>query len=445
MAAKKTRKVPAARGSRLAKMAGLAGGLAGGMLAEGARRLAAGERPKAQDMLLTPSNARRVADQLANMRGAAMKLGQLLSMDTGDLLPPEWTEVLARLRSDADAMPASQLESQLEAAYGDEWPEILYDFNYRPVAAASIGQVHRAIGPGGVPMALKVQYPGIAQSIDSDVDNLAQLLKVSGVLPKDIDLGPIFEELKAQLHDEANYLVEAEYQRRWYERLKNDERFLVPAVFDELCREFVLPMEFVEAQAIESVAKASQAERDRVMAALVELMFTELFDWREVQTDPNYANYLYQPDLYQPEKGRIVLLDFGATRRFKASFVNHYKSLAKAAIKGDQKRLLNAAIKLGYLTEDVDEEMTEMLLDIFNTGAEPMLIDADYDFGASDMAARMQAKGMELQDAIAEKGGAWHNPPVDALYFHRKVGGLFMLAARLGAKINVHRLITAHL
>lgn len=139
---KNQKAVPTGRVSRFAKVAKMAGGVAGGMLAEGTRQLRAGKRPRARDMLLTPGNAKRVTDQLADMRGAAMKMGQILSMDTGDLLPKELTDILGRLRSDAKAMPIEQLEASMTQAYGADWEELFYNFEYAPLAAASIGHIH---------------------------------------------------------------------------------------------------------------------------------------------------------------------------------------------------------------------------------------------------------------------------------------------------------------
>ncbi len=440
MAAKKHRKVPTGRVNRLGRVAGLAGSLAGGMLAEGVRKVRAGEGFKAGDLLLTPANARRVADELANMRGAAMKLGQILSMDTGELLPPEWTEVLARLRSDADAMPPLQLEAQLESALGDEWPELLYDFQYAPIASASIGQVHRAIGPDGKPVALKIQYPGIATSINSDVDNIASVLRLSGVLPDGIDIQPLLDEVKVQLRDEADYRIEAGFLQDYSRRLAGDERFAVPVLYEELSGETVLCMEFMAGDPVESAVQQGAREASRVMEALIDLMFIELFDWNMVQTDPNFANYLYRPD-----NGNIVLLDFGATRRFKRSFVNQYKRLAKAALDGDRSAMVKAAEKLGYLGKNVASEVREGLLDIFEIGAEPMLLDEPYDFASSDLPGRIQEAGLALQVLIQRDNRGWHNPPVDAMYFHRKIGGMFMLADRMGASVNVHRIVKAYI
>ena len=424
--------IPTSRVSRFGRMARMAGGVAGGMLAEGTRQLRAGKRPKARDMLMTPANARRVADQLATMRGAAMKVGQILSMDTGDFLPRELADILARLRSDARYMPPAQLEKVMTEAYGEDWESLFYGFEPTPLAAASIGQVHRATSPDGRHIVLKVQYPGVAASIDSDVDNIASLLRMSGLLPSDLDIKPLLEDAKRQLKDEADYHKEAEFLRAFGEVLGDDERFILPEVVPELTRQTVLPMTYVSGSPIDSVIDLPQAERDRVMSALVELMLMELFELRMVQTDPNFANYQYRR-----KTGEIVLLDFGATRHFKAGFVNNYKRLAKAAIAGDRDRVAAAAEKLGYAVGDADSEYRALVLELFLLALEPLCFDGDYDFAASDMARNMSALGEE----ISNFRDFWQAPPTDAVYFHRKLGGMFMLASRLKARVNVHHLI----
>ena len=411
----------------------MAGGVAGGMLAEGTRQLRAGKRPKARDMLLTPANARRVADQLATMRGAAMKVGQILSMDSGDFLPRELADILARLRSDARYMPPGQLDQVMTDAYGDDWENQLYGFQHKPLAAASIGQVHRALSPDGREIVLKVQYPGVAGSIDADIDNIASLLKISGLLPAELNIQPLLDDAKAQLQDEADYNKEAEFLDAFAGLLAEDDRFVVPEVLPELTRKTVLAMTYVSGHPIESIADLPQEERDQVMTALVELMFRELFELRMVQTDPNFANYQYNPTT-----GKIILLDFGATRRFKASFVNGYRSLVKAAIAGNSKRLVAAAERIGYAMGDEDSEYRELVLELFLMALEPLQLDEPYDFAASDMSGRMSARAEE----VTAFSDFWQAPPTEAVYFHRKLGGMFLLASRLKARVNVNRLIT---
>ena len=188
--------VPSSRLGRLVRLGGMATGVAGNMLMAGAQQLAQGKRPKLSDLLLTPANALKITQQLSQMRGAAMKVGQLISMDAGDLLPPEMAAILARLRSDAHAMPQRQVQAVLTANWGARWQQRFASFSFTPVAAASIGQVHRATTLDGRDLAIKIQYPGVRKSISSDVDNVASLLRLSGLLPKSLDIAPLLMEAK---------------------------------------------------------------------------------------------------------------------------------------------------------------------------------------------------------------------------------------------------------
>ena len=425
--------VPTGRFSRFAKVAKMAGGVAGGMLAEGGRQIRAGKRPKARDMLLTPGNAKRVADQLAEMRGAAMKMGQMLSMDTGEMLPRELADILARLRADANSMPIEQLQRSMVDAFGDDWETLFYGFDYQPIAAASIGQVHRTTSPDGREIVLKIQYPGVAQSIESDVDNIASLLRLSGLLPKELDIQPLLDDAKVQLQEEADYLKEAQFLQAFGKVLGGDDRFVLPEVLPELTHRNVLAMTYVPGGPIEAVADQPHAERNRVMAALLELMLTELFEFKMVQTDPNFANYRYRP-----KTGEIVLLDFGATRHFKAAFVNNYKKLLRAAVLGDEEKIAAAAKRLGYSVGEENSAYRALVLELFMLVLEPLCTDEVYDFSRSDIPARMS----EMAESVKEYTEFWQTPPTDAVYFHRKLGGMFMLAGRLKARVNVYQLIS---
>ena len=308
------RAVPSGRLARLGTFGRLAGGVAGGTVAEGARRLAAGERPKLGDLILTPANAARVADRLSHLRGAAMKLGQMISMDAGDLLPPELSAVLARLRNQAYRMPPAQLNQVLAREWGADWRRRFRRFEAAPVAAASIGQVHRATLPDGRQLAVKVQYPGVRESIDADVDNVATLLRVSNLLPASLDLSRLLEEAKRQLAEEADYRREGEQMTRYAQLLAGDERYVVPVLEPALTTDRVLAMSFVEGRPIETLGEEPQAARDTAVTTLVELVLRELFTFGVMQTDPNFANYRWQP-----ETGRLVLLDFGAARPVAAA------------------------------------------------------------------------------------------------------------------------------
>ncbi|MBK6289389.1 MAG: AarF/ABC1/UbiB kinase family protein [Gammaproteobacteria bacterium] len=424
--------VPGGRLSRLGRMARLATGIAGGMLAEGGRQIARGNLPRASELLLTPANARRVAEQLASLRGAAMKLGQLLSMDAGDLLPAELSQILSRLRADAQAMPRSQLEGVLHKAWGKNWEKLFADFSWRPLAAASIGQVHRATTLDGRQLALKVQYPGVARSIDSDVNNVAALLRISRLLPESLDMRPLLDEAKRQLRAEADYLKEAAHLAKFAELLADDADFAVPVVHMDLSRREVLAMSYLPGKPLESMDVATQAVRDRIAELLFRLLFREMFDFRLVQTDPNFANYHYQE-----ATGKIVLFDFGATRRYPRRIIDGYRKLFRGVLDGDRALILAGAGAIGYFPETIKARHREELLDLFVLATEPLGFRGSYDFAASDLPLRLREAGTVLS---FEKG-YWHNPPADAVFLHRKLGGIYLLAARLRAKVDLRRII----
>lgn len=430
-AAAPTLAVPSGRGSRLARLGWMATGIAGGMVAEGARQWARGNRPKVSDLLLTPANARRVADQLAQLRGAAMKVGQLVSMETGDLLPPALADILARLRSDARAMPKAQVAGMLESQWGKGWQQQFKHFSFEPLAAASIGQVHRAQTRDGRDLAVKIQYPGVRESIDSDVDNVAGLLRMSGLLPKEMDIKPLLRDAKRQLHDEADYVKEGNYLARYGELLADAPEYLLPARHADLTSHSVLAMDYVGGVAVESLVDAPQAERDRVMALLFALLLRELLEFRLVQTDPNFANYRYDTTTRQ-----LILLDFGATRPYKASMSRDFKRLIQGAMAGDRNTMAAACLAIGYFDATNQDKHQQAVLDIGQQALEPFSHPGPYDFGTSDLLQRVRATGL----ALGMDREFWKIPPADAMLLQRKFGGLYLLAIRLQARVDVHAL-----
>ena len=423
--------VPSGRWSRMARLGSLAGGVAGNMLAEGARQFAQGKRPKINELLLTPANARRVTDQLAQLRGAAMKVGQLMSMDAGELLPPELAEILARLRADASPMPMSQVVSVLNANWGEGWDRHFQQFSFTPVAAASIGQVHLAQTKDGQRLAIKIQYPGVRQSINSDVDNVATLLRLSGLLPKSLDIAPLMAEAKQQLHHEADYLREGAYMGEYGALLRHAREFSLPQMHATLTTQNILVMTRMDGVPVESLSAAPQAERDRVIGLLFHLLFREIFEFRLIQTDPNFANYRYDSASRQ-----LILLDFGATRSYQTSMIEHYRQLMHGATTGNRPAMNAAAQAIGYFQASINDTQRNLVLDIFALACEPLRHEGDYDSGRSDLAARIRDAGMIL----GMDRDFWHTPPADTLFLHRKLGGLYLLAARLKARVNVQKM-----
>lgn len=422
------RAVPSGRLTRLLGLGSMATGIAGNMLAHGARNLVQGKRPRLANMLLTPANARRVADKLAHMRGAAMKVGQLLSMDAGDLLPPEVSAILARLRADASAMPMSQVVAVLDANWGDGWRRQFQQFSFTPVAAASIGQVHFGVLADGQRVAVKIQYPGVRESIDSDIDNVAALIRLSGLVPKTVDFDPLLQQAKAQLRDEADYQLEAAALRRYRALLDGSPDYALPDVYDALTTDCVLTMTRMDGVPVESLAHAPQEERDRIATLLIKLFFQEMFAFRFIQTDPNFANYRYDR-----ATGRLILLDFGATRAYSAEMIGQYRQLLRGAIDGTAEVIVPPALALGYFDATTAERHRNAVIAMFIDVCEPLRARGAYDFGKSDLAARLRDAGM----ALGVERDFWHTPAAEVVLLHRKLAGLYLIAARLGARVDV--------
>jgi predicted unusual protein kinase regulating ubiquinone biosynthesis (AarF/ABC1/UbiB family) len=430
-----TASIPKGRLSRFGKLSSLAGRVAGNVLAQGVGELAKGNRPKIKDLLLTPGNAIRVAEQLAKMRGAAMKVGQMISMDAGDLLPAELTDLLARLRSDAKSMPENELLALLESHWGQDWKIKFIQFPLQPIAAASIGQVHKVITKDLKRLAIKIQYPGIKQSINSDVDNVATLIKMTGLLPKSLDIKPLLTEAKKQLHDEADYILEGQFLHQYAAVIENDDVFVMPILDKEFSSDTILAMSFVDGLPIEQLVNESQQTRNWIMTQLMRLFFKELFDFQLVQTDPNFANYQYDQDTQ-----KIVLLDFGATRTYTLQMAKGYCQLMQGAIQHDKIKIRQAILEIGLIRQELPERVQESITDLTYMACEPLYGESPYDFAESDLSSRLQHQGMQLG---LEKEYA-HTPSANAIFLHRKLGGLFLLAIKLKAKVDMQSLFAPY-
>lgn len=427
------RNVPTSRLSRFAKLGSLATGVAGNMLVDGAKSALTGKGWDNKRLLLQPKNIEKLAVQLSHLRGAAMKLGQLLSMDAGDLLSPELAQLLALLRSDANPMPHKQLVEVLKEQWGDDWLSRFSHIELRPFAAASIGQVHLAYQENGDKLAVKVQYPGIAKSVESDVDNVITLLTLSRLLPKDLDIKPLVNEAKAQLLAEADYLREADYLIRYKNALNGNAHFKVPDVYTSHSTQQVLTMEYVNAEPIESITEQPQSQRSFVAEQLINLFFKEMFEFKLIQTDPNFANFHYQT-----ETQKIVLFDFGATREISTELSSAYLALFKAGSDNSREGVLKAASQIGYFKDDIMDNYKNNVIDLFLMACEPLRHDGEFDFKHSELALKIKNAGL----ALSAQSQQWHTPPVDALFIHRKLAGLYLIAARLGAKIDVRALFS---
>lgn len=427
--------VPVGRTARLLQFGGMASGIAGNVAAGGLRALASGRRPDLAQLLLTPANTQRLTDGLSHLRGAALKLGQMLSMDTGLVLPAELTAILGRMRDDARHMPPKQLQTVLNAEWGTGWYGRFARFDVRPFAAASIGQVHRAVTRDGQDLAIKVQYPGIRASIDSDVDNMATLMRLPGLLPRGMDIGPLLAEAKRQLHAEADYLAEARHLTRFGSLLDGSDIFALPALHTALCTPQVLAMSFMESAPLDSLVDAPQAVRDRVAGALIDLVLRELFQFGAMQTDPNLANYRHNP-----KTGRIILLDFGAVQPISPDLTADFRALARVALDGGSAETRDAMLRIGYFGPATAPHHQDLIQSMFNAAMDPLRQDTPFDFGRSDLLERLRDMGL----AIGNDRELAHVPPAATLFLHRKIGGMYLMAAKLRARIALRPMVEVY-
>lgn len=424
--------VPQTRLGRLASIGMAAGELAMGAAAEGFKRLSRGEAADFGGALLSGANATRLAARLARLRGAAMKVGQLVSLQGADVLPPEFAKALEVLRSQAASMPPQQVRRVLGREYGKGWERRFARFDWEPIAAASIGQVHRATARDGRDLALKIQYPGVARSIASDVDNVAVLLRLFNLLPLGIDVAGMANEAKQQLAQEADYESEGRFLERYARLVADEPDLLVPGVHWDLTTQRVMAMDFMQGEPLESVRGASASRRDAVGTLLERLLFRELFEFRVMQTDPNFANYLYQPG-----SGRVVLLDFGSTRRFDAAFVANFARITRAVIDGDRDRVAREAVRIGYLSSDEAPDRQQAVVDVIFLVCEPLRHRGRYDFPGSNLPSRVRDLGYEL----AIRRGLVRAPPPETIFLHRKLVGSFLLLASIGARVDARALV----
>jgi len=350
------------------------------------------------------------------------------------MLPAPIQEVLSRVQDSADYMPPSQRDGVLTANLGTGWRDLFSEFSEVPMAAASIGQVHAArLASTGTRVAVKIQYPGVADSISSDLSNLAVLLTASRLLPKGLYLDKTIANARTELAWECDYIREAQCAKRFAEILEPEaDVFRVPKVFDEASGAQVLTMEMMDGVAVTKTMKTlTQAERDFVGTAILGLCFREVARYRFMQTDPNWTNFLWNAS-----DARIELLDFGASREYPREFIELYTAVLAAASRRDLDACRSLSVKLGYLTGLESDAMTTAHVTSILTLAEPFSVDAPdvFDFSHQTVTDRVKAQiPLMIRERLAP-------PPEETYSLHRKLSGAFLLCARLGSRVPCRRI-----
>ncbi|KAK9950395.1 hypothetical protein M0R45_005888 [Rubus argutus] len=430
------RRVPSTPFSRALGFAGLGAGLAWGTLQESTKRLIYGTpqnapgNQSAVSPFLSPQNAERLALALCRMRGAALKLGQMLSIQDESLVPAPILAALDIVRQGADVMPRAQLNQVLDAELGPGWSSKLTSFDYEPLASASIGQVHRAVTKDGMDVAIKIQYPGVADSIGSDIENVKLLLDYTNLIPKGLYLERAMKVAKEELSRECNYELEAESQKRFRDLLSDTHGFYVPLVVDDISSKRVLTTELVSGIPIDKVALLNQETRNYVGRKLLELTLKELFVFRFMQTDPNWSNFLYDE-----ATNLINLIDFGAARDYPKSFVDDYLRMVVACANGDRDTIIEMSKRLGFLSGMESEVMLEAHVQAGSVVGLPFAKSGGYDFQASNITQSISNLGATmLQHRLTP-------PPDEAYSLHRKLAGAFLACIKLGAVVPCRELL----
>lgn len=428
------RRVPSSPFTRALGFAGLGAGLAWGTVQESTKRLVFGT-PSSQDKqsayspFLSDKNAERLALALCRMRGAALKIGQMLSIQDESLVPAPILAALDIVRQGADVMPKSQLNQVLDAELGADWSTKLTSFDYEPIAAASIGQVHKAT-KDGMEVAMKIQYPGVADSIESDIENVKLLLDYTNLIPKGLFLDRAIKVAKVELSRECDYELEAANQKQFRSLLSDAEGFYVPLVVDDLSCKRVLSTEFVSGIPIDKVASLNQETRNYVGRKLLELTLMELFVFRFMQTDPNWSNFLYDE-----ATNTINLIDFGAARDYPKRFVDDYLRMVVACANGERDVVIEMSKRLGFLTGEESEAMLDAHVQAGFIVGLPFSNPGGYDFRSSNITHSMSSLGATmLRHRLT--------PPPDEVYsLHRKLSGAFLACIKLGAVVPCRELL----
>lgn len=429
------RKVPTTSFSRALGFAGLGAGLAWGTLQESAKRLVFGTpnvqgKQSAVSPYLSEKNAERLALALCRMRGAALKLGQMLSIQDESVVPAPILAALDVVRQGADVMPRSQLNQVLSSELGHDWSSKLKSFDYEPMAAASIGQVHRAFTKDGMEVAMKIQYPGVADSIESDIENVKLLLGYTNLIPEKLYLDNAMKVAKEELSRECDYELEAKNQKRFGILLSGTKEFYVPVVIDDLSSKRVLTSELVPGIPIDKVALLDQETRNYVGRKLLELTLMELFVFRFMQTDPNWSNFLYD------ESEKIInLIDFGAARDYPKSFVDDYLRMVFACANNDREAVIELSQRLGFLTGEESEIMMETHVQAGFVVGLPFSKPGGYDFRANNITQSISNLGATmLRHRLTP-------PPEEAYSLHRKLSGAFLACIKLGAVVPCREIL----
>jgi len=359
---------PSSRLSRSARLGGLVAGQSARWVGTRAANVVRSpERADAATGERAAALAHELVQQLGQMRGAAMKVGQVLSTIDFTALPEDererFKQTLAKLRDDVPPLPFKQVEKLLREELGEKPSRVFAEFDEAAFAAASIGQVHRAVTREGQAVAVKVQYPGVAEAVDTDLRNLTLLLPLVKRLAPGLDVKAVYAELRERIAEELDYELEAQNQRAVARAHRGHPFAHVPEVHTELSSRRVLVTDLLSGARFEEVKRRDDATRDRFGEIVFRFYFGLVHHTRRVSGDPHPGNYLLLED------GRVGFLDFGLMRVLDRGYIERERSVAAAVDAGDAPRVHAALSELGYLPEPGSFEPEALMAQIAAMGA----------------------------------------------------------------------------
>jgi predicted unusual protein kinase regulating ubiquinone biosynthesis (AarF/ABC1/UbiB family) len=336
--------IPRRTAARTAKLAGLPLGVAGRAVGGWGRRLAGGDREEISAQLMAKS-AEQVFAVLGELKGGAMKFGQALSVFEA-AIPDEYAapfrESLVKLQSSAPPMPVRDVHRMLDEQFGRGWRERFREFDDTPAAAASIGQVHRAVWHDGRDVAVKVQYPGAEEALRSDLRQLSRMSRLIQPLAPGLEIKPLIAELRDRMEEELDYRDEADHQRAFAAAFEGDDKVKVPRVVASAPKALVT--EWVTGRKLSDVIRdGDQAERDAAAALLSELHYSSPARVRMLHSDPHPGNFQILPD------GRLLVLDFGAIARLPEGLPRPLSIMVRLALENRPADLLTLLRDEGFV------------------------------------------------------------------------------------------------
>ena len=404
----------------------------------------------ARNQVFMEAQANYVAQELGKLKGSVVKIGQMLAMYGEHVLPPEITRALQTLNDDTATLAWPKIEQTLRRTLGDKLDELEVDRT--PIGTASLAQVHRAtIIATGEDVVLKIQYPGVADAIDSDLALFKRLLKVSNAVPQTRALDTWFEEIRDLLHVEVDYTIEAATTERFYQRLQDDARYVVPKINRNYSSKYLLCMsyEFGVSITSESLQVLSHERRNAIGQAAIEIMMQEIFVWGEMQTDPNFGNYLIRIADTDDEQDKLVLLDFGAIRQFDNHLLTIAHGLLRAGYHHDHEAMKQAMTGYDFfysMSEKVNSDIAALFLlatEPFSNPATNPDIPANcldenqrYVWANSKLHSRISATAQRAMQSLE-----FNLPPKEFMFISRKFIGAYTFLTVLDAHTDSDKLV----